>query len=90
MEALQVAGTHWTIESSFETAEGAVGWDYYEVRRWTGSHRYSTLAMWAYLLLAALRAGHLREVSVQSWPVDAAQSGRVQSSMEPWVPLLCN
>jgi len=54
---VRVAGSRWTIESSFEAAKGEVGLDDYEVRRWTGWYRHITLAMWAYALLAVLRAG---------------------------------
>jgi SRSO17 transposase len=54
---VQVAGTRWTIESSFEAAKGEVGLDDYEVRSWTGWYRHITLAMWAYALLVVLRAG---------------------------------
>lgn len=56
---VRVAGSRWTIESSFEAAKGEVGLDDYEVRRWTGWYRHITLAMWAYALLAVLRAGAL-------------------------------
>jgi len=56
-EVVRVAGSRWTIESSFEAAKGEVGLDDYEVRRWTGWYRHITLAMWAYALLAVLRAG---------------------------------
>jgi SRSO17 transposase len=58
-EAVQVAGTRWTIESCFEAAKGEVGLDHYEVRSWTGWYRHITLAMWALALLAVLRAAHL-------------------------------
>jgi SRSO17 transposase len=54
---VRVAGSRWTIESSFEAAKGEVGLDHYEVRSWTGWYRHITLAMWAYALLAVLRAG---------------------------------
>lgn len=58
LEALvRVAGSRWTIESAFEAAKGEVGLDDYEVRSWTGWYRQMTLAMWAYTLLAVLRAG---------------------------------
>ena len=60
-EAVHVAGTRWTIESSFEAAKGEVGLDHYEVRSWTGWYRHITLAMWAYALLAVVRARHLQE-----------------------------
>jgi SRSO17 transposase len=56
-EVVRVAGSRWTIESSFEAAKGEVGLDHYEVRSWTGWYRHITLAMWAYALLAVLRAG---------------------------------
>ena len=62
-EAVQVAGTRWTIESSFEAAKGEVGLDHYEVRSWTGWYRHITLAMWAYALLAVVRARHLQQES---------------------------
>jgi SRSO17 transposase len=61
-EAVQVAGTRWTIESSFEAAKGEVGLDHYEVRSWTGWYRHTTLAMWAYALLTVVRARHLQEL----------------------------
>jgi SRSO17 transposase len=63
-EAVQTAGTRWTMESCFETAKGEVGLDHYEVRSWTGWYRHITLAMWAYALLASVRAKHLQEVTV--------------------------
>jgi hypothetical protein len=51
-------GTRWTIESSCAAAKGEVGLDRYEVRSWTGWYRHITLAMWAYALLAVVRARH--------------------------------
>src|SRR5262245_21890574 len=56
---VQVAGSRWTIEQCFEEAKGAVGLDDYGGRSWTGWHRHSTLAMWAYALLTVLRADQL-------------------------------
>ena len=56
---VQVAGSRWTIERSFEEAKGEVGLDHYEVRSWTGWYRHITLAMWAYALLTVLRAAQL-------------------------------
>jgi SRSO17 transposase len=61
MEVVQTAGTRWTIESSFEAAQGEVGLDHYEVRSWTGWYRHITLAMWAYALLTGVRARHLQQ-----------------------------
>jgi len=59
---VHVAGTRWMIESSFEAAKGDVGLDHYEVRSWRGWYRHITLAMWAYALLAVVRARHLQEL----------------------------
>jgi SRSO17 transposase len=56
---VQVAGSRWAIERSFEEAKGEVGLDHYEVRSWTGWYRHITLAMWAYALLTVLRAVQL-------------------------------
>jgi SRSO17 transposase len=56
-EVVRVAGSRWTIESSFEAAKGEVGLDHYEVRSWTAWHRHMTLAMWALALLTVMRAG---------------------------------
>lgn len=53
---VQVAGTRWRIEQSFELAKGEVGLDQYEVRRWDGWYRHMTLAMFALAYLAVLRA----------------------------------
>jgi SRSO17 transposase len=56
-EVVRVAGSRWTIESSFEAAKGEVGLDHYEVRSWTAWYRHMTLAMWALALLMVMRAG---------------------------------
>jgi SRSO17 transposase len=56
-DVVRVAGSRWTVESSFEAAKGEVGLDQYEVRSWTGWYRHITLAMWALALLTVLRAG---------------------------------
>jgi SRSO17 transposase len=44
-EMVSVAGTRWTIETSFETAKGEVGLDHYQVRSWQGWYRHITLAL---------------------------------------------
>lgn len=67
-EVVQVAGTRWTIESSFEAAKGEVGLDDYEVRSWTGWYRHITLAMWAYALLVILRAGTIAVEALKKSP----------------------
>jgi SRSO17 transposase len=54
---VRVAGSRWTIESSFEAATGEVGLAQYAVRSWTAWYRHITLAMWALALLTAMGAG---------------------------------
>ncbi len=56
-EVVRVAGSRWTVESSFEAAKGEVGLDQYEVRTWRGWYRHITLVMWALALLTVMRAG---------------------------------
>ncbi len=53
---VQVAGARWAVEESLETAKGAVGLDQYEVRKWTGWYRHSTLALLAHAFLTVTRA----------------------------------
>ncbi len=60
-EMVRVAGTRWTIETSFETAKGEVGLDHYEVRLWSGWYRHITLALLAHAFLTATRAMGERE-----------------------------
>lgn len=60
-EMVSVAGTRWTIETSFETAKGEVGLDQYEVRSWTGWYRHITLALLAHAFLTVTRAMGARE-----------------------------
>src|SRR3954447_8013773 len=55
-QLVQVAGTRWAIEESFETAKGEVGLDQYEVRRWPGWYRHITLALLAHAYLTVTRA----------------------------------
>jgi len=66
---VQVAGSRWTIEQSFEEAKGEVGLDHYEVRSWTGWYRHITLAMWAYAFLTVLRAVQrpMEEAPKKTW-----------------------
>ncbi len=60
-EMVSVAGTRWTIETSFETAKGEVGLDQYEVRSWTGWYRHITLALAAHAFLTVTRTLGERE-----------------------------
>jgi len=64
-ELVRVAGSRWSIESSFKPAKGEVGLDQYEVRSWVGWHRHITLAMLAYAYLAAVRKG-----AIGGWGAD--------------------
>jgi SRSO17 transposase len=74
---VQVAGSRWTVERCFEEAKGEVGLDHYEVRRWTGWYRHSTLALWAYALLTVLRAAHLPTTP----PLKKMTQGATQGSL---------
>lgn len=51
----QVAGTRWVIEEGFQRAK-EVGLDQYEVRRWEGWYRHSTLCLLAHAFLEVTRA----------------------------------
>src|SRR5215831_11300223 len=44
---VRVAGMRWSVEEQFQAAKGQVGLDHYQVRTWTGWHRFTTLAMLA-------------------------------------------
>jgi len=54
---VRVAGSRWTVESSFEAAQGEVGLEQYAVRSGTAWDRPSTRVMWAVALLTVMRAG---------------------------------
>ncbi|MFG3716048.1 IS701 family transposase, partial [Micromonospora sp. NPDC047730] len=51
-----VAGSRWGIEELFQTGKGQAGLDHYQVRSWTGWHRFITLAMLALAVLTILAA----------------------------------
>jgi SRSO17 transposase len=55
-ELIRVAGRRWTIEECFEQAKGEVGLDEYEVRKWEGWHRHTTLSLLAHAYLAVVRS----------------------------------
>jgi hypothetical protein len=94
-KAAHVAGTRWTIERSFAAATGEVGLDHYEVRSWTGWDRHVTLAMWAYALLAVVRARHLQALPLlqkilgQAPPGSLAACKAARSRGSPGVSLRC-
>jgi SRSO17 transposase len=76
-EVVPVAGTRWTIESSFEAAKGEGGLDDYEVRSWTGWYRPITLARWAYALLVILRAGTMAVEALKNSPPPVQERSRL-------------
>jgi SRSO17 transposase len=53
---VQVAGPRGAIAESFETANGEVGLEQYEVRSWHGWYRHVTLALLAPAYLTVIRA----------------------------------
>ncbi|HEY0699529.1 MAG TPA: IS701 family transposase [Micromonospora sp.] len=53
---VRVAGSRWSVEELFQTGKGQVGLDHYQVRGWTGWHRFITLAMLALAVLTILAA----------------------------------
>jgi SRSO17 transposase len=53
---IRVAGMRWAVEEGFQAAKSQVGLDHYQVRTWTGWHRFITLAMLALAYLAACAA----------------------------------
>jgi SRSO17 transposase len=55
-ELVQVAGTRWMVECSFQQAKGETGLDHYQVRRYDAWYRHITLAMVAHAFLAVMRA----------------------------------
>jgi hypothetical protein len=55
-ELVRVAGTRWAVEECFQTAKDHVGLDQYQVRGWTGWHRFITLAMLALAVLTVIAA----------------------------------
>jgi SRSO17 transposase len=66
---VRVAGSRWTIESSFEAAKGEVGLAQYEVRSWTAWYQHITLAMWALALLTVMRAGTIAVDMLKKLPL---------------------
>ena len=53
---IRVAGMRWAVEEQFQAAKSQVGLDHYQVRTWTGWHRFTTLAMLALAFLMACAA----------------------------------
>ena len=76
-ELVRVAGRRWTIEDCFEQAKGEVGLDEYEVRKWDGWYRHTTLSLLAHAYLAVLRSAAERE---EDDAKRGTSSGRVLAS----------
>ena len=55
-DLVHVAGSRWAIEETFQTGKGEVGLDHYQVRRYDGWYRHTTLAMFAHAFLTVTRA----------------------------------
>jgi hypothetical protein len=88
-EAVRVAGTRSTIESSFEAVKSEVGLDHYEMGSSTGWYRHITLAMWALAPLSVMWAGAIAVEALKKTcrAPGAEQFGRVQSQPLPDIPL---
>ena len=52
---VQVEGSRWSIEDSFETAKNELGLDHNETRSWHGWHRHVSLVMLAFATMATIR-----------------------------------
>jgi SRSO17 transposase len=63
-ELVQVAGTRWMVECSFQQAKGQTGLDHYQVRRYDAWYRHITLAMLANAFLAVMRASVVKTMAV--------------------------
>jgi SRSO17 transposase len=55
-QIVRVAGARWAIEECFQAAKGECGLDYYQVRRWEGWYRHTTMAILAHAFLAVTAA----------------------------------
>jgi SRSO17 transposase len=55
-QLIRIAGRRWQVEDCFEAAKGEVGLDEYEVRKWDGWHRHTTLCLLAHAYLAVVRS----------------------------------
>jgi SRSO17 transposase len=62
-----VAGMRWSIEEQFQAAKSQVGLDHYQVRTWTGWHRFVTLAMLALAFLMACAAAAAPAPPTDPW-----------------------
>jgi len=76
-ELVQVAGTRWRVEQSFEMAKQEVGLADYELRSFHGWYRHITLACLAHAFLTVLRAhglDPLDDLKKRGPPISTASS----------------
>jgi SRSO17 transposase len=64
---VRVAGMRWSVEEQFQAAKGQAGLDHYQVRTWTGWHRFITLAMLALAFLMASAAAAAPPPPADPW-----------------------
>jgi SRSO17 transposase len=64
---VHVAGMRWSIEEQFQAAKSQAGLDHYQVRTWTGWHRFTTLAMLALAFLMACAAAAAPPAPADPW-----------------------
>jgi hypothetical protein len=64
---VHVAGTRRAIEEGFQAAKSQIGLDHYQVRTWTGWHRFATLAMLALAFLMAAAAAAAPAPPADPW-----------------------
>ena len=64
---VRVAGMRWAVEEGFQAAKGQAGLDHYQVRTWTGWHRFITLAMLALAFLMACAAAAAPAPPADPW-----------------------
>jgi len=64
---VHVAGMRWSVEEQFQAAKGQAGLDHYQVRTWTGWHRFITLAMLAMAFLTACAAAAAPATAADPW-----------------------
>lgn len=55
-DLVRIVGCRWKVEECFQSAKNECGLDQYEVRRYVGWYRHTTLAMLAHVFLAVLAA----------------------------------
>jgi SRSO17 transposase len=60
-ELIRIAGSRWRIEDGFKEAKSEIGLNEYEVRKWDGWYRHTTLCLLAHAYLAVLRSVAERE-----------------------------